>query len=551
MVKKINVVKYRKLQNIEFDFSKGLNVISGTNGTCKTSLIHMISNAYQAVTKNCDWLQDKSCLDVIKQINYITNPKIESLTKGDKAYNDPSNGVHGTIFTVDYFGHSTLEFRKHNSKVANRYAVKPWYKKDTEDRLPYCPTIYLGLSRLLPFGEFQDDNAVEKLKKNLPSQYQSEIAELYRKLTGITVSSLIPQKMGAIKTRADFVSDQPGIDSNTISAGEDNLFIIISALVSLKYYFDNIISNNDIESVLLIDELDATLHPSLQFKLLEVFRLYSQNYKIQLIFTTHSLSILEYALKSKDNVLYLIDNLTSVIKMDSPDIFKIKMYLHDVTRDNIYLSKSIPTFTEDNEARVFLNILFDYFEELYPDFCTIRRFFHLVNANIGADNLKNIFNDSYLLKATMKFVCILDGDQKGDLTKYTITLPGGDSPEKVVMSYALFLFDNDDPFWVDNTILELGYGKIHYRDNIKPDIDNIKDTLRTKQEVGESIHGIERNLSKKVFIRHQRFFELLYKHWVRSDENSDSVKKFYKNLNKMFKKVAEFYGINPRLWNLD
>lgn len=64
-----------------------INIISGTNGTCKTSLLHIISNAHQAVTKNCTWLRDKECLDIIKQINSMTNPKIESLTKGDKEYN--------------------------------------------------------------------------------------------------------------------------------------------------------------------------------------------------------------------------------------------------------------------------------------------------------------------------------------------------------------------------------------------------------------------------------------------------------------------------------
>lgn len=92
LIKKINITKYRKLENMEIDMMPGINIISGTNGTCKTSLLHMISNAYQAVTKNCDWLSDKNCLDIIKQINNITNPKIESLTKGDKTYNDPANG---------------------------------------------------------------------------------------------------------------------------------------------------------------------------------------------------------------------------------------------------------------------------------------------------------------------------------------------------------------------------------------------------------------------------------------------------------------------------
>lgn len=85
---------------MDLEFSKGINVISGTNGTCKTSLLHIVSNAYQAVTKKCEWLQDSSCLDVIKQINSSTNPKIEALTKGDKTYNDPANGVKGTLFLL-------------------------------------------------------------------------------------------------------------------------------------------------------------------------------------------------------------------------------------------------------------------------------------------------------------------------------------------------------------------------------------------------------------------------------------------------------------------
>lgn len=550
MIRKIHVIKYRKLENMDFEFSKKINVLSGTNGTCKTSLLHMISNAFQAVTKNCDWLTDTTCLDVIKQVNNMTNPKIESLTKGDKTHNDPANGVKGTIFSVDYYGHSSLEFRKHNSKLNNRYAVKPWYRPGSTEKLPYCPVIYLGLTRLYPFGEYLNDAAVQKLKKNLPMEYQTMISAIYNSLSGINISSVSSQKMGDIKTRADFESDKEGIDSNTISAGEDNLFIIICALVSLRYYFEKITSNNEVESVLLIDEFDATLHPSLQERLLKIFRQYSEAYKIQIVFTTHSLSTVEVALKSKDNVIYLIDNVTNAVIMESPDIYKIKRHLSGITGDDIYLNKSIPIFTEDAEARVFLRILFEYYEETTVDFASVRRFFHPVDANIGCTNLKSIFSDNYLLQTTMKCACVLDGDQASDLSKYIITLPGGDSPEKVIMSYAQMLYDNDSPFWTNPTILELNYGKAHFRDEVKPDIDEIATQLRELQEAGESIHGKERELRKKVFLKHQRFFEFLFKHWVRDEENADSVNKFYKNLNIIYKKVAEFHGINPQMWTV-
>lgn len=550
MIQRINVVKYRKLQDLEFSFSKKVNVISGTNGTCKTSLLHMVSNSFQAVTQKCDWVSDKSCLEIIKQVNSLINPKIESLTKGDKVHNDPANGVKGTIFTVDYYGHAPIEFRKHNSKLNNRYAVKPWYRPGTTEKLPFCPVIYLGLARLYPFGEYLNDEAVQKLKKNLPSEYQQIIATIYNSLSGINVSAVSSQKMGDIKTRADFESDKEGIDSNTISAGEDNLFIIICALVSLRYYFENITSNNEVESILLIDEFDATLHPSLQERLLKIFRQYADAYKIQVVFTTHSLSTVEAAIKNKDNVIYLIDNVSNAIIMEAPDIYKIKRHLSGITGDDIYLNKSIPVFTEDAEARLFMRILFDYYEESAPEFSSVRRFFHPVDANIGCKNLISIFSDSYLLQTTMKCACVLDGDQRADVNKYIITLPGGDSPEKVIMSYAQQLYDNDSTFWTNPIILELNYGKAHFRDEVKPDIDGIATKLQELRDAGESTHGVERQLRKEVFTKHERFFEFLFKHWVRDEENSDSVKKFYKNLNIIFKKVAEFHGINPQLWTV-
>ncbi len=162
MIKSLDIVKYRKLENLKLSMSPYINIISGTNGTCKSSLLHIISNAHQAVTKNCTWLRDKECLDIIKQINGMTNPKIESLTKGDKAYNDPANGVAGTLFTVDFFNHNPLEFRKHNSKISNRYAVKPYYRRGSDDKLPFCPIVYLGLARLYPFGEYSNAPYVKK-----------------------------------------------------------------------------------------------------------------------------------------------------------------------------------------------------------------------------------------------------------------------------------------------------------------------------------------------------------------------------------------------------
>lgn len=166
LIKKINITKYRKLENMEIDMMPGINIISGTNGTCKTSLLHMISNAYQAVTKNCDWLSDKNCLDIIKQINNITNPKIESLTKGDKTYNDPANGISGTLFSVDYFGHASLDFRKHNSKISSRYAFRKTLERFIESYEKFIEMSKTGkiyISKKVNVYDLLDDGNTQKL----------------------------------------------------------------------------------------------------------------------------------------------------------------------------------------------------------------------------------------------------------------------------------------------------------------------------------------------------------------------------------------------------
>ena len=161
MIRNINIVQYRKLKNLNLNFSKKVNAISGTNGTCKTSLLHILGNSLQAPTSNCDWIIDKKCLPIIKAVNKVTNPKVESLTRGDRTYNDPAHGLKGHMFSVDYYGSDSLCFRRHNSTQMTRYAVKPKYQSGTKEKLPYCPVIYLGLSRLVPFGEFQNDEVTK------------------------------------------------------------------------------------------------------------------------------------------------------------------------------------------------------------------------------------------------------------------------------------------------------------------------------------------------------------------------------------------------------
>lgn len=552
MIEKIYVHKYRKLENIELPFDKDINLLSGANGTCKTSILHLVSNSFQVVTKTDVKVVEKKSLDIIKSINACLNPKIETLTKGDKIYNDPAPEHKGNLYDVTYIGGKQLKFRRHNSKISNRYAVKPMYPKGNKESLPACPVIYLSLNRLVPFGEYQKDNDIVSIAKKIPSEYQERIAMYYKTFTGVDITYGSAQKVGDLKTRADFVTNQKGIDSNTISAGEDNLFIILTALVSLQFYFNSINSCSEIESVLLIDELDATLHPAYQLRLLELFRKCADEYKIQFIFTSHSMTLIENALENKNNVLYLQDSIENVTMMEDVDIYKIKMSLNQILKRDLYFQKMIPVFTEDEEARCFLKCLFECWGDIKPEdnFAKVRNLFYLADIKISCEALRNIFSDSQILRATMRSICILDGDQQSNITNHIITLPGGTNPEEVAFDLAESLFQNRTiEFWQHPDIKAFGYEITYYRDNIKPDIDNIYDTIEKKQEKEESIHGVKRILIKAVFNKYKEFFECVYKFWIRSSDNIVDISKFFEQLKIVFKKVAAYNDINPNEWN--
>lgn len=554
MIKGLNINKYRKLENINFEFRKDINLLSGTNGTCKTSVLHLISNSFKAVTKNDMWVKEPKSIEITKSINACSNPKLETLTKGDKKYNDPAPGCKGSLYEAIYFDGEPLEFRRHNSKTlaGNRYSVKPKYQPGSGDSLPACPVIYLSLMRLVPFGEYQNDEDIVSVAKKLPEKYQLQIATYYKQFTGSDITYGTAQKMGNIKTRTEFETDKKGIDSNTISAGEDNLFIILTALVSLQYYFESIESRREVESLLLIDELDATLHPAFQLRLLELFKKCADEYKIQFVFTSHSMTLIENALDNKFNVIYLQDGIVKVSLMENVDIYKIKMSLNAILKKDLYFQKKIPVFTEDEEARSFLNCLFDCWCDMNPqdDFVKARNYFYIADIKMSCEALRNIFNDSQILRATMRSICILDGDQNQCITNQIIALPGGNNPEEIAFDIAEALYDNRvDAFWQHPDIKAFGYEITFFRDYIKPDIDRIYNKLEEMKKEEESTHGVKRVMTKAVFNDYKEFFECVYKYWIRLPDNKHDIEKFFSQLKILFKKVASYNDINPREWN--
>ncbi len=556
MVKRIKFKQYRKFgQGLEITFQPGVNIVSGVNGSCKTSLLHIISNAYKKLTQSTSLLREDErgrFLKIFSKITKDVNPKIEALTKGDKEYNDPAIGCTGVLFEVDYFNFPSLGFRRHNSKKTERYALKPQYGRDSKEKLPPLPVVYLGLSRILPIGEHSEEN-LSATNTAIPPKYQTELCRLYQEFTALEISNVYIQQMGQIKKRGDFKTRQPGVDSNTISAGEDNLYIILTSLVMLRYYYETLTEpQREVESVLLIDELDATLHPSIQIKLLHKLAEYAATYKIQIVFTTHSLTILEEALSRKNRfecppkIIYLTNDESSVELMQRPDVKRIKMHLNNLSRAELFAIRDIPVIVEDSEAEKIVAWMFDYFADRCPNFKNyIKNSLKIIPLKIGSDSLKTLFQSQEL---QLPMFLVLDGDVNIGNARNILKLPGNVSPEEYLYNYAQKLHETDDYFWNSSPESIEFPGKQFFRDHIKLPVEKFQQDLKTREESDDSVKGEKRKKWKKIFQDKITFFQAVFRYWLRQSENQEFLKDFYLKMGKLFAVIARDYGLDPTAW---
>lgn len=80
------------------------------------------------------------------------------------------------------------------------------------------------------------------------------------------------------------------------SIGQDNLGNIISALIDIYMLSMDDEYNG---ALLCIDEIDVSLHPDTQIRLLDLFVQLSEELNIQFVVSTHSLTIIKEVLKKE------------------------------------------------------------------------------------------------------------------------------------------------------------------------------------------------------------------------------------------------------------
>ena len=334
-----------------------------------------------------------------------------------------------------------------------RFVTNSQTRKPGEGNYPH-PVIYLGLDRLRPLSTLQKEDVVNEGAK-LSSEEERIWNDIYKTvmitLKNDDVHSEEIDTGAAFKYKYHSVATSL-FDSESASAGQDNLGLIVTAIVSFAHLKAELGAAYQ-GGVLLIDELDATLHPIAQQLLLRKLVEYSEKLNLQIIATTHSLTLLEDAcrkykkytaliyLEKKDNIVRLHNN----VDYD----FILSDLIHYRKENKIQGQRTTVMFEDSVAADFFKKITHGVFSE----YVTIH--------NAESCNSETCLSNDVLAQIATRLsskkipefeniVFVVDPDSRNLLSKKMrklVALPGSGLCIEAEMHRFLSGLKEEDPLW--------------------------------------------------------------------------------------------------------
>lgn len=577
LIDKIKINKFRKFSELgEIQLGHRITVLSGHNGVGKSSVMSLISSTVgqNKVRLNGSKFQpefndyftidpereekDFSSYEILVDFTSQTNTSNYEFAKrvGFKDDRKQGRGIRPlprpALPFINENGYQTIT----EAQDATLKMIGDIIGKSGSSRV-HLPCIYISLSRIMPPGEttltIADFNGkTKKLSDELSNKYVEWYNEVLS--NSINENSIIAksvEKKSTGKTRLFIILADA--TASTQSVGQDNLGSIISALVD--FYYLSKTSDDYNGGVLCIDEIEASLHPNAQLKLMLLLDKVSEELNLQILITSHSLTILKEIIiqqskSAKDYQLVYFKGETYpyASKIDSYRALKADLF-NDITVSKPYVN----IYCEDEFTVPLLEHLIKaaYDNKLLPEDLPE---YKIINIALGKDNLRSLIQqDSYFshvlivldgdakLKDRIKIETyfknphIFDGRTERKQSKNIITLPGFMSPEE--FSYAiLWEYVNNESqhlqFWRNlerNQDLELMTAD-KARDIFTPKGDQVKfedihdkHNLRLLDFIGKS------NILADYYSLDGNQIEL--KKW--SDSFSQILKNFEKDLKAM------------------
>ncbi len=497
IIDKLKIAKFRDIENLEFSFGSKITFIAGTNGTSKTSLLGLIGQPFV-------FREDK-------RVKHKTLIGKEFATKFSEIHNftkfDAVEEIEYAIALTNTHGNKELPVKGYIRKGDESGAGTPRLvtgKTRLKGEGNYnLPVIYLGLKRLVPLGEHEESeiqiNPIENMSEDdikfFNEQHKKILLNLNDEFSLENVETPNKKMIGGRTEK---------YDSHGLSAGQDNVSQILTAILSFKSLKSELGSLYS-GGILLIDEIEATLHPLAEEKLIECLYAYSSKLDLQIIVTTHSLEVLKLGIQTKykdcTEIIYLTKSRGSLTYLPKYSFGEI---CADMTATPF--KKAYPqTFAicEDDEAKTFLNTILPK---------NLKSRVNILSAKLSAGSLNHIAASKDLKKINKQTIYILDGDQKRFIRlKNVLILPGKCSPETLIWQL-MNEMPPESSCW-DQT------KQVYMRDYANQPIN---------REVYKDFFAYIKTVNSKAWAK---FFKL----WI--DSNKESVDKFIKEFESTINKM--------------
>ncbi|MBR7105877.1 MAG: AAA family ATPase [Opitutales bacterium] len=452
IIKSIEIIQFRKMKDISFKLAPHVTVIAGQNATMKTTLLGMLGQPFSFHAKTIKEGEEDTNPPIVKEktlIGYAFEGKFSDKFRLSKEFDHVGehrwklNFVSDDIYTD---GHIEMESiaRKEKGKESG---IRFWNAagRGAGDGYVQLPVIFLSLKRLLPIGEARNLELTTTILNNEEAKFYEEEYKYILSLTDETISSTQTVNSADKKSIGPVTSFY---DAEAMSAGQDNIGQILLAVLSFKRLKDKY-PNDYKGGILLIDEIDATLFPSAQGKLLKRLFRYASKFNIQIIFTTHSEKIIYSMLPEHTNVhgklIFLQNSGDSVQEVPESLLTKDKISAH-LNIQPITSKKEkqqLRVYTEDDEAIQFAKFLITKKYTPLLDF---------INITIGCKELTALCVDRKIPEFNNTLI-ILDGDNqqlpKPKKAKNIICLPGDKNnyPPDQLFYFFLKALPSNDEFW--------------------------------------------------------------------------------------------------------
>ncbi len=377
----LHVEKFRNFRDVSFELGRKLTVISGQNGVGKSNLLSLIAsgsgvNKKSALGSNFqpefyDFFnidKGENYEDYKLFLSYVEEDGTIALTKRLSFKDDTNTGRGIRIIPRT----TNVDLEDCTLKQAEELA-KVKYNVGGAARVR-IPTIYLSLSRLYPLGERKETVKVTALKKKNPF-YQKKADEKYKEWYNHVVPNAIKNQatLSMVEknacSRASLHMDMVNTPPLSQSVGQDNVGNIISALVDI-YLLS--LEDEYAGAVLCVDEIDVSLHPDTQIRLLDLFDKLAKDLAIQFIVSTHSLTVLKETInKEKRN-----SNDYKVVYIKTPSApYVTESHTYELLKADMFGSLSfekpkVRIYFEDKIGNKLFELLFKAYRDIYKMLAT-------------------------------------------------------------------------------------------------------------------------------------------------------------------------------------